>query len=177
MRDSETIEVALEAAETGHLVLSTLHTIDASKTVERIVGVFPLAEQYIIRSRLAKSFRYIVSQRLIPRKDGGGRIAGIEILKSTLRTREYVEKGEQEGKTLLEAMRDGDTEGMQHFDGEIQKLIRAGTVDLETGLAYATNPGNLGLELSDLREGDASRTTRATPAEEARCEPDLVIER
>jgi twitching motility protein PilT len=88
-----------------------------------------------------------------------------------------VEKGEQEGKTLLEAMRDGDTEGMQHFDGEIQKLIRAGTVDLETGLAYATNPGNLGLELSDLREGDASRTTRATPAEEARCEPDLVIER
>jgi twitching motility protein PilT len=177
MRDSETIEVALEAAETGHLVLSTLHTIDASKTVERIVGVFPLAEQYIIRSRLAKSFRYIVSQRLIPRKDGGGRIAGIEILKSTLRTREYVEKGELEGKTLLEAMRDGDTEGMQHFDGEIQKLIRAGTVDLETGLAYATNPGNLGLELSDLREGDASRTTRATPAEEARCEPDLVIER
>jgi twitching motility protein PilT len=72
MRDKETMEIALEAAETGHLVLSTLHTIDASKTVERIVGVFPLAEQHIIRSRLAKSFRYIVSQRLIPRKDGGG---------------------------------------------------------------------------------------------------------
>jgi twitching motility protein PilT len=177
MRDKETIEIALEAAETGHLVLSTLHTIDASKTVERIVGVFPLAEQCIIRSRLAKSFRYIVSQRLIPRKNDGGRIAAIEILKSTLRTREYVERGEQEGKTILEAMRDGDTEGMQHFDGEIEKLIRAGTIDLETGLAYATNPGNLGLELADLKDGDPSRTAQATPTEQARYEPDLVIER
>src|SRR5437660_4443607 len=99
MRDKETIETALEAAETGHLVLSTLHTIDASKTVERVVGVFPLAEQHIIRNRLAKSFRYIVSQRLIPLKSGGGRVAVVEILKATLRTREYLEKGEDDGKT------------------------------------------------------------------------------
>lgn len=150
MRDRETIEIAMEAAETGHLVMSTLHTIDASKTVERIVGVFPLAEQHTIRNRLAKSFRYIVSQRLIPRKDGSGRVAAIEILKSTLRTREYVEKGEVEGKTLLDAMRVGTTEGMQHFDGEIEKLVRAGTIDFETGLGYATNPGNLRLELADF---------------------------
>lgn len=150
MRDRETIEIALEAAETGHLVLSTLHTIDASKTVERIVGVFPLAEQHTIRNRLAKSFRFIVSQRLIPRKDGNGRVAIVEILKATLRTREYLEKGEQEGKTLLEAMQDGDTEGMQHFDGEIEKLVRAGLVDIDTGLAYATNPGNLRLVLTDM---------------------------
>jgi twitching motility protein PilT len=150
MRDRETIEIAMEAAETGHLVMSTLHTIDASKTVERIVGVFPLSEQHAIRNRLAKSFRYIVSQRLIPRKDGGGRVAAIEILKSTLRTRQYVEKGETEGKTLLDAMRVGGTEGMQHFDGEIEKLIRAGTIDVETGLGYATNPGNLRLELADF---------------------------
>ena len=150
MRDKETIEIALEAAETGHLVLSTLHTIDASKTVERIVGVFPTAEQHTIRNRLAKSFRFIVSQRLIPRKDGNGRAAIVEILKSTLRTRDYLEKGEQQGKTLLEAMQDGDTEGMQHFDGEIEKLVRAGLVDIDTGLAYATNPGNLRLTLSDL---------------------------
>jgi twitching motility protein PilT len=177
MRDKETIEIALEAAETGHLVLSTLHTIDAAKTVERIVGVFPLAEQFVIRTRLAKSFRYIVSQRLIPRKDGVGRIAGIEILKSTLRTREYMEKGEEEGKTLLDAMRDGDTEGMQHFDGEIEKLIRAGTIDIETGLAYATNPGNLALQLADLTEVAPSGRARAMPAEKARREPDLVIER
>ena len=150
MRDRETIEIAMEAAETGYLVMSTLHTIDASKTVERIVGVFPLAEQHTIRNRLAKSFRYIVSQRLIPRKDGSGRVAAIEILKSTLRTREYVEKGEVEGKTLLDAMRVGTTEGLQHFDGEIEKLVRAGTIDFETGLGYATNPGNLRLELADF---------------------------
>jgi twitching motility protein PilT len=150
MRDKETIEIAMEAAETGHLVMSTLHTIDASKTVERIVGVFPLSEQHGIRNRLAKSFRYMISQRLIPRKDGSGRVAAIEILKATLRTREYVEKGEAEGKTLLDAMRVGGTEGMQHFDGEIEKLIRQGIVDFETGLAYATNSGNLRLELSDL---------------------------
>ena len=150
MRDKETIEIAMEAAETGHLVLSTLHTIDASKTVERIVGVFPMAEQHTLRNRLSKSFRYIISQRLIPRKDGAGRIAVLEILKSTLRTREYVEKGEAEGKTLLDAMRVGDQEGMQHFDGNIEKLVREGIIDLDTGLAYATNPDNLQLDLADL---------------------------
>jgi twitching motility protein PilT len=151
MRDKETIEIAMEAAETGHLVLSTLHTIDASKTVERIVGVFPMAEQHTLRNRLAKSFRYIVSQRLVPRKDGAGRMAVIEILKSTLRTREYVEKGESDGKTLLDAMRVGEQEGMQSFDGDIERLIRAGILDMETGLAYATNPGNLQLDMSDLK--------------------------
>ncbi len=152
MRDKETIEIALEAAETGHLVFSTLHTIDASKTVERIIGAFPLGDKQAIRNRLAKAFRYILSQRLVPKKDGSGRIAVIEILKSTMRTREYVEKGEGEGKTLVDAMRDGNTEGMQHFDGELEKLIRAGTIDLETGLGYATNSGNLRLELADLLE-------------------------
>src|ERR1700688_195675 len=151
MRDKETIENAMEAAETGHLVLSTLHTIDASKTVERIVGAFPMAEQHTLRNRPAKSFHYIVSQRLVPRKDGAGRIAVIEILKSTLRTREYVEKGESDGKTLLDAMRVGEQEGMQHFDGDIERLIRNGTLDMETGLAYATNPGNLQLDISDLK--------------------------
>jgi twitching motility protein PilT len=161
MRDRETIEIAMEAAETGHLVMSTLHTIDAAKTVERIVGVFPLAEQHAIRNRLAKSFRYIISQRLIPRKDGGGRVAALEILKSTLRTREYVEKGETEGKTLLDAMRVGTTEGMQHFDGEIEKLIRAGTIDFETGMTYATNPGNLRLELADFAQAEGVRTATA----------------
>ena len=163
MRDKETIEIAMEAAETGHLVMSTLHTIDASKTVERIVGVFPLAEQHAIRNRLAKSFRYIISQRLLPRKDGSGRVAAIEILKSTLRTREYVEKGESEGKTLLDAMRVGTTEGMRHFDGEIEKLIRAGIIEFDAGMAYATNPGNLRLELADFAPppGEAGATTGA----------------
>ncbi len=160
MRDRETIEIALEASETGHLVLSTLHTIDAAKTVERIVGVFPLADQQAIRTRLAKAFRYIVSQRLLPRKDGKGRIAAIEVLKSTMRTREYVEKGESEGKTLLDAMRDGTTEGMQHFDGELDKFIREGLVDFDTALGFATNAGNLRLELQDFLENSAGKTSR-----------------
>jgi len=164
MRDRETIEIALEAAETGHLVLSTLHTIDAAKTVERIVGAFPLSEQHMIRTRLGKSFRFIVSQRLLPRADGKGRVAIIEILKSTLRTREYVEKGEHEGKTLLDAMRDGAQDGMQHFDGEIEKLIRAGVIDIETGLSYSTNPGNLALELADLTGASAETQTPAPGA-------------
>lgn len=158
MRDKETIEIALEAAETGHLVMSTLHTIDASKTVERIVGVFPVSDQQAVRTRLGKAFRFIVSQRLLPKKGGQGRVAAIEILKSTMRTREYVEKGESEGKTLLDAMRDGDTDGMQHFDGELEKLLRAGVIDFETAIAYSTNPGNFRLEVADFVEsGGADR--------------------
>jgi len=157
MRDRETIEIALEASETGHLVLSTLHTVDASKTIERIVGTFPLSEQHSVRVRFSKSFRFIVSQRLLPRKGGKGRVAVLEILKATMRTREYVEKGEGEGKSLLDAMRDGSTEGMQHFDAEIERLIRAGTIDYETGLTYATNPGNLRLELADFAEAEAEQ--------------------
>ncbi|HYK39831.1 MAG TPA: ATPase, T2SS/T4P/T4SS family, partial [Candidatus Eremiobacteraceae bacterium] len=147
----------LEASETGHLVMSTLHTIDASKSVERIVGVFPLADQQAIRTRLAKAFRFVVSQRLLPRKDGKGRIAAVEVLKSTMRTREYVEKGESEGKSLLDAMRDGTTDGMQHFDGELDKMIRSDVVDFETALGFATNPGNLRLEMQDYLDEPRSR--------------------
>jgi twitching motility protein PilT len=172
MRDRETIEIALEAAETGHLVMSTLHTIDASKTVERIIGVFPLSDQQGIRTRLGKAFRYIISQRLLPRKDGKGRIAAIEILKSTMRTREYVEKGESEGKTLLDAMRDGDTDGMQHFDGVIEKFIREDLVDFDTGMAFSTNAGNLRLELADLPQarGSAAEPQPEKPAAETEVE-------
>jgi twitching motility protein PilT len=175
MRDKETIEIALEAAETGHLVLSTLHTIDASKTVERVVGVFPMSEQHVIRNRLAKSFRYIISQRLLPPKDGKGRVAVVEILKATVRTREYLEKGEQDGKTLLDAMRDGDTEGMQHFDGGIEQLIRDGIVDMETGMAYATNPGNLRLLLADIAGEPPPEFTRTAPPPSSDREPEMVI--
>jgi twitching motility protein PilT len=177
MRDRETIEIALEAAETGHLVLSTLHTIDASKTVERIVGVFPLGDQQAIRTRLGKAFRYIISQRLLPKKDGMGRIAAIEILKSTMRTRDYVEKGEGEGKTLLDAMRDGDTEGMQHFDGEIEKFIREGIVDVDVAMGFATNPGNLRLEIADFIEAQRKGLPKVNtsvpfqPANELELEP------
>jgi len=149
MRDRETIEIALTAAETGHLVFSTLHTIDASKTVDRIIGTFESGDQQGVRTRLANTFRYIVSQRLVPAK-AGGRVAALEILKSTMRTRDYLEKGENEGKTLLDAMRDGELDGMQYFDGELEKLLRNGVITRATALLYATNQGNLQLQIADI---------------------------
>jgi twitching motility protein PilT len=149
MRDRETIEIALTAAETGHLVFSTLHTIDASKTVERIVGSFEGADQHMVRSRLAASFRCFISQKLIP-KEGGGRVAVLEVLKATMRTRDYIEQGETEGKSLLDAMRDGELDGMQYFDGEIEKLVRARVITFATALLHATNAGNLRIQLADL---------------------------
>ena len=150
MRDFETTEIALEAAETGHLVLSTLHTIDASKTVDRIIGLYPKNEEPVIRTRLAQTFRYIISQRLIPRGDGRGRIAAVEILRSSPRTREYIEAGEADGKSLLDAMRDGKLDGMQDFDTVIKELVEKGTITLEDGLTFATNQNNLLLELKGV---------------------------
>ena len=150
MRDLETAEIALEAAETGHLVLSTLHTIDASKTIDRIIGLYPKNEERIIRTRLAQTFRYIVSQRLIPTADGKGRIAAVEVMKSNQRTREYIEKGEQEGKTLLDAIRDGEIDGMQDFDTVIKGLIEKGMITMEDGLSFASNQNNLLLQLKGL---------------------------
>jgi twitching motility protein PilT len=155
IRDLETVEVALEASETGHLVLSTLHTTDAVKTVERLIGLFPKSQEHIIRLRLSGAFRYIVSQRLVPRADGRGRVAAIEVLKSTARTRDYIEKGEKEGKSLYDAMRDGNLDGMQLFDMELERMIRNGTITLNDGMAYSTNRQNLLLSLSDFGGGDA----------------------
>src|SRR5436190_19978226 len=99
--------------------------------------------------RLASSFRYFISQRLIPRKSGG-RAVLLEVLKSTLRTRGYIQLGEGDGKTLLDAMRDGELDGMQYFDGEIEKLVRGGVISYATGLLHATNPGNLQLKFADV---------------------------
>jgi twitching motility protein PilT len=124
MRDRETIEIVLEAAETGHLVLSSLNTMDAFKTVERIVTSFTPAEQQSVRERFAKSFRYIICQRLIPKSDRTGRVPAIEILKTNARTRECIEKG------------------------EIAQLVRDRVIDLETGLSFATNPTVLGQEIA-----------------------------
>ena len=166
MRDRETIEVALEAAETGHLVLSTLHTIDASKTVDRIIGVFPKNEEKVIRTRVAQSFRFIVSQRLIPLADGKGRVAAIEILKATMRTREYIEKGESEGKSLIDAMETGDLDGMQTFDGVLEKMIRDGILTPEGALPYASNANNLLLKISDLAGAPAPPKATEKPKDE-----------
>src|SRR5579864_796864 len=148
MRDRETIEIVLEAAETGHLVFSSLNTVDASKSVERVVSSFSPSEQQLVRERLAKSFRYIVCQRLISKADRNGRVPVFEVLKANAYTRECIEKGEHENKTLLDAIKAGSSEGMQHFDSEIAQLVQDRVVDLETGLSFATNPGSLGQELA-----------------------------
>ena len=131
-------------------MLSTLHTIDASKTVERIVGAFDASDQQAIRRRLAACFRYFISQRLVP-KNGGGRVAVLEILKATLRTREYLKEGEKEGKTLLDAMKDSELDGMQYFDGELEKLVRSDEVSFATALQHASNHGNLRVQLADFQ--------------------------
>jgi twitching motility protein PilT len=148
IRDRETLEILLEAAENGHIVLSSMNTVDSSKTIERIVGTLPASAQQSVRERLAKTFRYIISQRLMPRSDGSARIAVVEILKSNARTRDCIEQGERPGRTLLDAIKTSDNEGMQYFDGEIAKLVRSGLVDLETGLGFATNATVLGQELA-----------------------------
>jgi len=147
LRDRETMEMVLEAAETGHLVLSSLNAPNAAKTLERIVSAFPSAEQASLRGRLAKTLRYVISQQLLPRKDGG-RVAVLEVFKNTQRTVQYVDSEDASGDTLLEAVRNGASEGMLHFDQEIEKLVRAGVVDQEVGLSYATDCQQLQRALS-----------------------------
>ena len=147
LRDRETMEMVLEAAETGHLVLSSLNAPNAAKTLERIVSAFPSAEQASLRGRLAKTLRYVISQQLLPRKDGG-RVAVLEVFKNTQRTVRYVDSEDDSADTLLEAVRNGASEGMLHFDQEIEKLVRAGVVDQEVGLSYATDCQQLQRALS-----------------------------
>lgn len=162
MRDVETIEIAMEAAETGHLVLSTLHTIDAAKTVDRIIGVFPKEQEQQIRTRFAQSFRYVVSQKLLP-KEGGGRQVLMEVLKSSMRTREYIMKGETDGRSLTDAMHDGSSDGMQTFDDELERMWEQKIISKETALAYASNPTNLALRLtSDAEDEPAPQEPEST---------------
>lgn len=151
LRDPETMEMMLEAAETGHLVLSSINTVDTAKTVERVISTFRSGEQDSARRRLAKTLRYIISQRLIPRKDGSGRVAAIEIFKATSRTFGYIECGDSISLTLLEAIKNGSAEGMQSFDKEIEKLVRAGIIDAEVALTYSSNVQELRQALGKLQ--------------------------
>ena len=137
MRDRETVEIALSAAETGHLVLSTLHTIDAGQTITRILGMFDKDEEKLVRIRLANTLRWIVSQRLLPRVDGG-RVAALEIMGTNLRVKDSVLNGESEGKTFYEIIEAGEPFGMQTFDQSIIKLFQEGVIDEDTALAYAS---------------------------------------
>jgi twitching motility protein PilT len=147
LRDRETMEMVLEAAETGHLVLSSLNAPNTIKTLERIVSTFAPLEQLSLRGRLARTLRYVVSQQLIPRKSGG-RVAVHEIFKNTPRTAHYLDCEDPAGANLLDAIRNSGAEGMLSFDQGIEKLVRAGIVDAEVGLSYATYPQPLQLALS-----------------------------
>jgi twitching motility protein PilT len=118
----------------------------------------------VIRNRIAQAFRYIISQRLLPRADGKGRVAAIEILKSTSRTKEYIEKGEQEGKSLIDAMDQGEQEGMQTFDGVLEQMIREGIVTKVDAMPFATNYNNLLLRLADMDDAPPA-PAEAKPAQ------------
>lgn len=142
LRDHETIEMALEAAETGHLVLSSVNSVSAAKAVERIVNTFATTKQAATRSRLAKVLRYIICRKLVPRTDSSGRMAVAEILKGNSRVRES-EEDNQSIQPVPEMPNEKSADGAQYFDVEIEKLVRAGVVDLIIALACATDPQQL----------------------------------
>jgi twitching motility protein PilT len=152
LRDRDTIEMVIEAAETGHLVLSTLNTVDAAQTLERLVNSFSAAEQKSVRGRLARTVRCIVSQRLLPRRDGRGRVAACEIFKVTPHTLKCVEYEGESRQVLAEAMRAGQASGMQCFDDEIEKLVRGGTVDPESAISHASDTSALRQALQSLQQ-------------------------
>jgi twitching motility protein PilT len=158
MRDRETTEIALSAAETGHLVLSTLHTIDAGQTINRIVGMFEQEEEKQVRIRLADTVRWIVSQRLLP-KIGGGRIAVVEIMKTNLRVKESIANGESEGKTFYEIIDASEAFGMQTFDKAIIKCYKEGLITEETALAYASKKAIVGRGIDMIKSAKGEKTT------------------
>ncbi len=142
MRDTETIDIALKAAETGHVVLSTVHTTDAAKTIGRLVSVFPAEEQTMVRIRLADSLMASISQRLLPRAGGKGRVVALEIMIQTQTIREYI-RAQDKTSGIKDAIEKGRSNyGMQSFDQHLSDLYRSGVVALETARSAASNPAD-----------------------------------
>jgi len=158
MRDRETVEIALSAAETGHLVMSTLHTIDAGHTVNRILGMFNTEEENQIRIRLSDTIRWVVCQRLLP-KVGGGRVAAFEIMGANLRVKDAILHGEAEGKTFYEIIQAGKPFGMVTFDDYIVDLYRQGFITEDTAKAYASNKGIVGRGIDTVKSERGETTT------------------
>ena len=158
MRDRETVEIALSAAETGHLVLSTLHTVDAGQTINRVIGMFSSEEENQIRIRLSDTVRWIVCQRLLP-KEGGGRVAAFEVMGSNLRVKDSILHGESEGKTYYEIIQAGKAFGMITFDDYIVELFSQGKISEETGKAYASNKGIVGRGIDSVKSSKGQATT------------------
>lgn len=158
MRDRETVEIGMSASETGHLVMSTLHTVDAGQTINRIIGMFSQEEEQQIRIRLADTIRWIICQRLLP-KVGGGRIALLEILSTNLRIKDAIINGESEGKTFYEILTTGEAYGMWTFDKHILKLVAQGQITEETALAYASRKTVVARGIDTLKAAKGEKTT------------------
>ena len=161
MRDRETVEIGMSAAETGHLVMSTLHTINAGQTINRIVGMFDQAEEKQIRIRLAETLRWVVSQRLLP-KVGGGRVAALEIMGNNLRVKDAIEHGESEGKTFYEIIEAAGSFGWKTFDMAILELFEQGLITEDTALLYCTNKGVMTRGLDKIKKTRGESTTTLT---------------
>ncbi|MBI2454520.1 MAG: PilT/PilU family type 4a pilus ATPase [candidate division NC10 bacterium] len=158
MRDRETLEIGLSAAETGHLVLSTLHTVDAGQTINRVIGMFDQDEERMIRMRLADTLRWVISQRLLP-KIGGGRVAALEIMGMNIRIEEVILNGESEGKTFYEIIQDGEALGMQTFDTHILRLFQEGLITEETALSYASKRSVVARGLDTIKATKGEKTS------------------
>ncbi len=158
MRDRETVEIGLSASETGHLVLTTLHTTDAGATINRILGMFPNEDEQQIRIRLADSLRWVVCQRLLP-KIGGGRVASFEIMGTSLRVKDAILNGEAEGKTFHDIMEAGNAFGMITFDQHLVSLYEQGQITQETAMAYASHRGNVGRGIDMIKSARGEATT------------------
>jgi len=158
MRDRETVEIGLSAAETGHLVMSTLHTVDAGQTISRIVGMFEQEEEKLIRIRLSETVRWIVCQRLLPR-EGGGRVAALEIMGSNLRVKDAILHGESEGKTFYDIITASEGYGWQTFDKHIVDLFSKGEISEETALAYASRKAVVGRNIDKVKASRGEKTT------------------
>jgi len=158
MRDRETVEIGLSAAETGHLVLTTLHTVDAGSTINRIIGMFPNEDERQIRIRLADSIRWIVCQRLLP-KVGGGRVATFEILGTNLRVQDAILNGESEGKTFYDIMEASGAFGMVTFDSHLVRLYEEGQITQETAMTFASQRGIVGRGIDAIKSSRGEKTT------------------
>lgn len=167
MRDRETMEIGLTAAETGHLVLSTLHTIDAGQTINRILGMFEQEEQPQIRNRLADTIRWVVGQRLLP-KVGGGRIAAMEVLCTSLRVKDLILNGEDEEKTFYKIIQQGSAVDMRTFDQHILELYEDELITEQTAMRYSSyrNEISRGLDTIKASRGEATSTLSGLAMEE-----------
>jgi twitching motility protein PilT len=158
MRDRDTMQIALSAAETGHLVFSTVHTIDAGQTINRILGMFETEEQEQIRARLADMLRWVVSQRLVPRM-GGGRIALLEIMGTNLRVQESIRLGESEGKSFYEIIEASQPFGWRTFDFSCLEAYEQGKISEETALLYCTKRGPVTRGIDNLKKTRGESTS------------------